>query len=808
MPALSRRAALVVPLVAALAPAPALAQPTVAKADPAAVEHFEKHVRPLLLDQCAGCHGKDGKAKGGLKLTTAAEVAAGGESGPVVVPGEPGKSLLVQSVRYDGDLKMPPKGKLRPEQVAALEKWVKGGAVWPAAAAPAAAPRPDGGFSDEQKRFWAFQPHRDPAVPPVKNPGWVTSPIDAFILAKLVAAGLTPAPPADRRTLLRRVTYDLTGLPPTPDEIAAFLADPSDAAFARVVDRLLASPAYGERWARHWLDVVRYADSNGLDENTAFGNAWRYRDYVVRALNADKPYDQFVLEQLAGDLLPATAGPLDDRLTATGFLVLGPKLLAEPDKAKMVMDIVDEQIDVAGKAFLGLTVACARCHDHKFDPVPTRDYYALAGIFKSTKTMATLATVAKAHERPLGAKDTPEVALYRDRLVLAKKELQELERTFGKTPEKDQEKRHAIHLKAEERRAEIKELEKTVPPAAFALAVQDEANPADVKVHVRGNTQTLGEVAPRGFLRVLAGGRPPAIAPKASGRLELARWVASADNPLTARVMVNRVWQHHLGEGIVRSPDNFGALGDRPSHPELLDWLAVRFTKSGWSLKALHRLVLLSNTYQMASRPVSAAAATVDPDNRLLSHFPRRRLEAEAIRDGMLAAAGTLDRTASGSLLNNGNFEYVTSDQSRSKTRYDIERRSLYLPVIRNNVFEFFQTFDFVEPHVATGKRAVTVVAPQALYLMNNPFVARQSAAFADRLLKLPGDDAGRVAAAYERAYGRPPTTEEVVRAVGFVERYAAGLAGVEADAAKRRPRAWAAWCQAVFASNEFAYVD
>ncbi|QDU22167.1 PSD1 and planctomycete cytochrome C domain-containing protein [Urbifossiella limnaea] len=788
-------------LRAALVASVVLLSPVIAAAQPAA-EHFEKHVRPLLLEHCGGCHGKDGKAKGGLKLTTAAELAAGGESGPVVVPGHADKSLLVETVRYGGDLKMPPKGKLRPDQIAALEKWVKDGAVWPGGTGVTAASggRWDGGITDDQKRFWAFQPVREPKVPDTNHP--TQSRIDAFVRTRLDAAGLTPAPPADRRTLIRRVTYDLTGLPPTPEEVAAFLADRGDGAFARVVDRLLASSAYGERWARHWLDVARYADSNGLDENTAFGNAWRYRDYVVRAFNTDKPYDRFVLEQLAGDLLPDDAATREDRLTATGFLVLGPKLLAEPDKAKMVMDIVDEQIDVAGKAFLGLTVSCARCHDHKFDPIPTRDYYALAGIFKSTKTMATLATVAKAHERPLGPKDSPETLLYRDRLKLVTKELRTLEQEFGKLPATDKDKRHALHLKAEERRAEIKQLEKTVPPPAVVLAVQDEANPADVKVHVRGNTQTLGELAPRGFLRVVSD-KAPSIPAKASGRLELARWVASADNPLTARVLVNRVWQHHFGEGLVRTPDDFGTRGERPSHPELLDWLAAQFVKNGWSLKSLHRLILLSDTYQMASRPVPAAAAAVDPDNRLLSHFPRRRLEAEAVRDAMLAVAGTLDRTAGGTLLENGNFEYINNDRARGVARYDNARRSLYLPVIRNNVFDFFQTFDFVEPHVSNGKRAVTVVAPQALYLMNNPFVARQAAALAESLLKLPADDAGRVAAAYERAYGRPPTTEETARALAFVGRYAAALEGAE-----RRPRAWAAWCHVVFASSEFVYVE
>jgi len=803
MTGLLRRAASVA-FLALLLPSPVAAQP------PAAVEFFEKKVRPLLADQCQSCHGAPGKkAKGGLKLTTRGELLAGGEGGPALVPGDPDKSTLVKAVRYDGDLKMPPKGKLKPDEIAALEKWVKDGAVWPtAAAAEAVAPAPPGGplFTAAQKQFWAFQPVKDPPVPAPATP----NPIDAFVRARLAAAGLKAAPPADPRTLVRRVTFDLTGLPPTPEEIDAFAADPSPAAFEKVVDRLLASPAYGERWARHWLDVARYADSNGLDENTAFANAWRYRDYVVRSLNADTPYDQFVTEQLAGDLLPSSADPAvaADRLTATGFLVLGPKVLAEPDKQKMVMDIVDEQIDVVSKTFLGLTVACARCHDHKFDPIPTRDYYGLAGVFKSTKTMASLATVAKAHERPLAGPEPPEAVAKRTRLDTLRKEVKGLEGKFGATPEKDKEKRQEIHVEAEKRRAEIKELEKAVRPAVpMALAVQDEAAPADVKVHVRGNTLTLGEVAPRVFPRIVAGEAQSPVPAKASGRLELARWVASKDNPLTARVMVNRVWQHHFGEGIVRTPDNFGRLGERPTHPELLDWLAARFVADGWSLKHLHRRILLSDAYRMSSAN-DDKSALADPDNRLLWRFNRRRLEAEAVRDSVLAVAGTLDRTPGGSLLANGNFEYINNEHSRGGVRYGSARRSLYLPVIRNNVFDFFQTFDFVEPHVPTGKRAHTVVAPQALFLMNNPFVAEQSAAFAASLLIGSGPDADRVTAAYRRAFGRAATTEEAARAGAFVKRYEAGLEAVETDGAKRRAKAWAAWCQVVFASSEFVYVD
>ncbi|MGV3720018.1 MAG: DUF1549 domain-containing protein, partial [Actinomycetota bacterium] len=380
-----------------------------AKVDPKAAAFFEAKIRPLLAQQCQGCHGEKAQ-KGGLRVDNAAAFFKGGETGPMVVPGHPEKSSLIEVIGYAKDLKMPPQGKLKPQQIADLTQWVSMGAPWPgydATAVVEGPAKPGQLFTEEQKKFWAYQPVRDPAPPVVRNKAWVKSPIDAFILQKLEAKGLKPAAVTDRRTLIRRVTYDLTGLPPTPEEVRAFLADTSPTAYAKLIDRLLATPAYGERWGRHWLDIVRYADSNGLDENTAFANAWRYRDYVIKSFNQDKPYDDFVREQLAGDLLPASQDDEvnRDRLTATGFLVLGPKVLAEPDKQKMLMDIVDEQIDTTGKAFMGLTLGCARCHDHKFDPLPTMDYYSLAGIFKSTRTMQSLATVAKAYERPLADKE-------------------------------------------------------------------------------------------------------------------------------------------------------------------------------------------------------------------------------------------------------------------------------------------------------------------------------------------------------------------------------------------------------------------
>ena len=821
MTALPRRAALFAALL--IAPASASAND----------EFFEKKIRPLLAEKCLNCHGAPGtKVKGGLKLNSRADLIAGGDSAmPAVVPGAPEKSLLIQAVKYTDDaLKMPPKGKLSDAEIADLTKWVKDGAQWPKEAAPNPEPKATGPlFTPEQKAFWAFQKVKEPAVPGAQG----ANPIDAFILAKLSDKGLSPAAPAEKRTLIRRVTFDLTGLPPTPEEVDAFLKDTDANAFEKVVDRLLASSAYGERWGRHWLDVARYADSNGLDENTAFGNAWRYRDYVIKSLNDDKPYDRFLKEQLAGDLLPAdTDAAKLDQLTATGFLSIGPKVLAEPDKQKMLLDIADEQLDTVGKAFMGLTLGCARCHDHKFDPLPTRDYYSLLAVFTSTRTMENLNTVAKAHERDPNGPEKPEIKANRAKLEQVKKDLRKLETDFGKTPEKEKEKRTEIHLKAEEKRAEIKKLEASLPASLTVLAVEDGTAAAygtqtrNLYVQVRGTYTMPGVEAPAVFPRIIAGEEQKPFVPvkpnpadqleankirygslrERSGRLELANWLADPAHPLTARVMVNRVWQHHFGEGLVRTPDNFGRLGERPTHPELLDWLAVQFTKNGWSLKKLHKLILLSATYQMSSTH-DAKAALADPDNRLLWHFNRRRLEAEAVRDSMLAIAGTLDRQSGGSLLDNGNFEYINNEHSRGGVRYGAPRRSIYLPVIRNNVFDFFSAFDFVEPHVSNGKRASTVIASQALYLLNNPFVTAQAKALADSLLKAESDDA-RVKTAYLRAFARAASDDEIGRAVSFVQRFDAALTEKEKDAVARRAKAWAAWCQVLFASSEFVYVN
>ncbi len=946
---------------------------------------------------------------------------------------------------------------------------------------------------------WAFQP-LSRVEPPA---GEAAHPVDRFIRATLAGRGLAPAPAADRRTLIRRLSFDLTGLPPSPEEVDPFLADSAPDAVARLTERLLASPHYGERWGRWWLDAARYADTNGQDENKVMANAWRYRDWVVRAFNADTPFDQFTVEQLAGDLLPAegvSEETVFDRWTATGLLVLGPKLLAEQDKPKLVMDVVDEQIDMVSRTFLGLTVSCARCHDHKFDPIPARDYYALAGIFKSTRTMENLDFVSKFNERRITTQSALAAAESHAKALAAKTEAVQsairaandaltsawrrdlsrhlaaalatapptgpdaeivkklaalvaadpasdavsrslrdlaaspekttafLSRTEAPAPAgnalrlapgrvgaafdatganhlelphspaldppqltvetwvratsfpKDGDPRrwlvnknanewveghyaillsadragaylnigggkenvfsvwtpgpvlkagqwhhlaftydgaslrlfvdgqpagetainrprvpgqtplalgvrqdgylhfqgrldearvfdHALtaeqirlhfsdpsrppdpgavarwefnDLSAADREmlagAEVREalfgsggalalpadprplhpqatrdaiatLERerdalkssTPPPPAFALAVAD-AEPVDLPVHIRGSHLTLEkEPVPRGFIRAASCGAPPAIPPGHSGRLQLARWLTSAENPLVPRVIVNRVWQAHFGEGLVRTPDNFGLRGEAPSHPQLLDWLAREFIRSGWSVKSLHRLILSSATWQQRTRP-AAAPPDADPEDRLLSHFPRLRLEAEMIRDSLLSVSGRLDPAMGGSLTAWKNNEYTPADEVTAASL----RRTLYLPVVRDRVTDVLTIFDFANPSVTTARRTPTVVSHQALFLMNSPLVRDSARAFASLLLATPApDDAARVQLAYQRALCRPATAEETARALRFLT-----LATTASGKSGDRTAAWAAFCQALFAANEFIYLE
>ncbi|MBM3982249.1 MAG: DUF1553 domain-containing protein [Planctomycetes bacterium] len=773
-------------------------------APPDAVAHFEKKVRPVLVEKCVSCHGPE-KQKGGLRVDSRAALLLGGDRGPALVPDKPDKSLLLQVLAHDGEVKMPPKNKLPADQIAALREWVRAGAPWPDSAPVVVGP-PKGGeraFTAEERAFWAFQPVRRPAVPDVRDAkADVRNPIDRFLLAKLSANGLTFAPPADRRALLRRVTFDLTGLPPTPEETEAFLkADAADA-YEKVVDKLLASPAYGEKWGRRWLDVARYADSNGMDENLAYVNAWRYRDYVIRSLNADKPYDQFVKEQIAGDLLPGgTEAERADRLTATGFLVIGPKMLAEDDPMKMRMDIIDEQLDTVGQAFMGLTLGCARCHDHKFDPITTGDYYGLAGMFYSTKTMKNHSVVAAWNERAIG---TPASAAARaeweQKVAAAKAQL-----ARAQSPAVAAVAGFASVPLVRQQRDKVAAAEKAKPPGEEAMAVED-AKGENLKVHLRGNHLTLGAEAPRRLPRVVAGDAPLALGSDRSGRKEFAEWLARPDNPLTARVMVNRVWAGHFGAGLVRTPDNFGRLGERPTHPELLDWLAAEFVANNWSMKHLHRLVVTSGAYRMSSRPNPAAGAK-DPDNRLLAHFPRRRLDAEEIRDGMLAVSGLLDRTAGGTLLKATPRQYVTGTGSRNYDGYAAPRRSVYLPVVRSAVYDVFQTLDFPDPSVPNGQRVATTIPTQALLLLNSALADQTAAAFAKAVLAVEGDEAARVRTAYNRAYGRAPTAAELDTVLAYLKG-SEGAADPKATADERRLRAWRGLCRVLLASNEFVFVE
>jgi hypothetical protein len=782
-----------------------------AEPTPEQVRHFETSVRPLLVEQCQKCHGEK-KQFAGLRLDSRAAILAGGDAGAAIVPGKPAESLLIRAVRQvDDDLKMPPKSKLTDRQITDLVRWVEMGAPFPVAS--------KSGGASRDPNHWAFQPPSDPSAPAVKNAAWPKSPLDNFILAKLEAAGLSPAAPADRRTLIRRVTFDLTGLPPTPAEIEAFVADDRPNTFADLVDRLLASPAYGERWGRHWLDVARYADSNGLDENVAHGNAWRYRDYVVAAFNGDKPYDRFLLEQLAGDLLPAVdEAQRHELLIATGFLGIGPKVLAEVDEAKMQMDIVDEQIDTVGRELLGLTLGCARCHDHKFDPIDTADYYGLAGIFKSTRTMENFKKVARWHENVLASSETKAMQAEHEARVTAKRQAVEAfvakadDEARKSIPEGTKPPQKLETLYSEEKKGELKrlrdelaQLEKNPPELPAAMGTTED-KVSDEAIHIRGNPLKLGDVVPRHVPAVLRGPAAVAFSATESGRRELAGWLIDRHHPLTTRVLVNRVWRWHFGKGLVGTPDNFGLLGEAPSHPELLDWLALRFIDGGWSIKSLHRLILNSATYQQGSTPAAESAA-YDPENRLFGRADVRRLEAEAVRDALLAVSGQLDTTMGGTLLTVKNRSYFFDHTSKDLTDYTSRRRSLYLPVVRNNLYDVFQLLDAPDAAIPNGDRATTTVAPQALLMLNSDFVMQCASEFAGRLLSGPGDDDSRMQRLYAIACGRAATAEELAANRKYLADLEHSLPAGEPDAGRRQRQAWNILCHTIVAANEFMYV-
>jgi hypothetical protein len=918
-----------------------------AEPSPSEIELFEKKVRPLLVERCYSCHSAEAKKlKGGLRLDSAEGWLKGGDTGPAVVAGEPDKSLLIEAVRYaNPDMEMPPKGKLADGEVAVLVEWVKRGAIGPKETPVASGAGKRVIDLEAGRKHWAYQPIGHPAPPAVKDVAWPRNDVDRFILAKLEEHGLQAAPEAAPAALVRRLYFDLTGLPPTPAEIDEYLNDARPDRYERLVDRLLASPRYGERWGRHWLDVARYGESLTL-RGFILKDAWHYRDYVIESFNADRPFERFMKEQVAGDLM--TADSIDERrrqIVATAFLAMGNNNLEEQDKKQLEMDLVDEQIDTIGRAFLAQTIGCARCHDHKFDPIPTSDYYALAGILHSTTTLEH-ANVSKWMEAPLPVDPAMEEPLRRHEAAVA--ELTERIKVAkavvakargGKSPgivavadlvgfvvDDEQAKRvgewkHSTNFKTyvgegylvdegthpeaktltfilpeaaesgkyevrfaytagtnraakvpvtvfsadgektievdqrdeppigghfvslgqynfekngqsfvivsnqggkgsviadavqflpaelvaategakaqpagakpqaagevKELEAELKKLIESGPKREAVISVKEAKEIADQRICVRGSVHTLGDVAPRGFLRVVAMNDVPAMPKEQSGRRELGEWLASPQNPLPARVMANRVWHWLMGEGLVRTTDNFGTTGEPPSHAELLDYLARRLIDGGWSVKGLVREIVLSRTYRMA-----CGESPSDPENRLLSHASRRRLDAECIRDGMLLVSGDLKPAAGGRTYKEG----MTSDFAFKQTD---TVRSVYLPVFRNALPEIFEAFDFADPSVSTGRRNVSTVPPQALFMMNHPFVAEQAKHTAGRLMALGlADDAARAEWAYRVTLGRSPAQREKDAVVEYVRR-----AGDSADA-------WGDVFHALFGSVEFRYVE
>ncbi|MBA2116750.1 DUF1553 domain-containing protein [Bremerella alba] len=789
-------------------------------AEPAApssqdLSFFEAKIRPLLVTHCIDCHGADTQ-ESSLRVDTMSGMLGGGESGAAVIPKDPKHSLLLAAVQYDNDhLKMPPDGKMSDAQIKLLQQWIQMGAPHPDLLGKnAVEPRRSPIDMKAARNYWAFRPVERPAVPAVEASAGPRNPIDAFIEAALIREGLVPNVAADRRTLIRRATFDLTGLPPTPEQVAAFLADESPDAFAKVVDRLLASTEYGRRWGRHWLDVVRYADSNGLDENQAFVDAWRYRNYVIDAMNEDKPFDQFVMEQVAGDLLADSSGssgsPKDfDAVVATGFLTLGPKVLAEKDTVKMEMDIIDEQIDTLGQAFLGLTIACARCHDHKFDPISTADYYAMAGIFKSTQSMQSLKTVAKYNEKVLATEAEVQRKAQLDQSRKEKQaELDKLVKATKQTQPGIEEKSYPAEVQQQlaELRQQIAALTDQAPSLPTAMAVE-EGTPENVRIHVRGSHLILGQQVERGVPAVLQLRDSLEISDGESGRLQLAKWLVHPENPLTARVAVNRVWRWHFGTGLVSSTDNFGKLGDTPSHPRLLDWLATELVAGGWSLKKLHRQIMLSDTYQRSSA-VDPESAAIDPENRWYWRANVQRLQAEALRDSLLYVSGKLDPTQGSSVLAVEKWKLVFDHTSKDDTSYDSLRRAVYLPVIRNNLYDGFMLFDYATADTTQGDRPTSTVAPQALFTMNSPLFLDSAEALAERLKQQePTDDAQRIGLLYQLTLARPPQEHEVTRLLQTIEQLENALQSqMEPDQAHRQ--AWAAACQCLLGSNEFLYVE
>lgn len=768
---------------------------------------YEKNIRPVLASKCYNCHSaRAAKLQAGLLLDTRSGILKGGDSGASVVPGKPDDSLLIRAIRYtDQDTQMPPAkagGKLSDDVIANFEKWVRMGAPGPNTVAAKTSADLN---KKRAEQFWAFQLPKKSKPPTVNDSAWPRNDIDRFVLAALEEQRLHPVADAEPRALLRRVYFDLIGMPPTIDELNDFLAEcdkgPQErqAAFTAVVDRLLQSPQFGERWGRHWLDVARYAESTGKESNNLFPTAWRYRDYVIKSFNDNKPYDQFIREQIAGDLLSTRdAAQHNERITATGFLALGTKNIVEKDRLVFRMDVIDEQIDTVSRAVLGLTVACARCHDHKYDPITMRDYYALAGIFRSTETL--YGTSGRKNKGTNASSLLP--------LADESKPLPAVTKADSSKPAVAESKPNGKRKKKGKKNAakDVASDAGTTDDVAHAVMGVRDGKVVDCPVYLKGDTDDPGDKVPRGLVAVMTKAKTPLMPSVASGRYELAQWLTAKDNPLTARVMVNRVWQHLFGEGLVRTADNFGATGELPTHPELLDDLAVRFMESGWSVKKLVREIVLSRSYSL-STSFEAANADVDPSNHLLWRANPRRLDAEAIRDAMLTASGLIDlNPPSGSAVaavGNG----LASKYSTKFVDGESRNRSVYLPVVRDFVPSCLEVFDFAEPSFVVANRGVTNVPSQALYLMNNPFVIEQSKALARRVAAVSNlSDVERISLAYQHALGRLPTEAERTRIDAYL-RAELGTAPRSNRSSPTNEDVYALICQSLFASAEFRYL-
>ena len=780
--------------------------------DAESLAFFEAKIRPVLVDKCYACHAAGSeKIKGGLRVDHREGMMKGGDGGPSIVPGKPDESPLIEAIRYaDESLRMPPKTPLSPEQVADFETWVRMGAPDPRDAAPAAlasvAPKLD---IAKGREFWSFRPVADPPAPPVKDAGWPRGDVDRFLLARLEVAGIAPAPDADRPTLIRRATFDLTGLPPTPEEVDTFFGDDSPDAFAQVVDRLLASPHYGERWGRHWLDLVRYADTAGCNSDFPVPTAYKYRDYVIRAFNQDKPYDRFVREQVAGDLLADDPTTEVERKVATGYLATARRFGSSPTEFHLTLD---DAIDNLGKAFLGLSLGCARCHDHKFDPVPQSDYYALYGILDGAKfAYPGLENVRRTKD--FVALGTPEQA---EALRKHEAETYDLEVKLRKlnrereAPLKEGRTKEAIKAEVDEVKARLEELDAHPPEVAKAYAVS-EGKPHDAPLFRKGDPAHPAAAVPRGFLQVLGGqALPPEVAVRESGRRELAGWLVDPSNPLAARVMVNRIWQHHFGRGLVATPNDFGIRGKPPTHPDLLDHLATRFVADGWSVKAMHRRLMLSRAYQLSAAEDSHAA-TVDPNNELHWRNERRRLSAEEIRDAMLAVAGTLDRTPPAgpfAFQPEAQFRYTQHVQFVAPPSFDTNKRTVYQIQQRLRRRRVLEVFDGADPNATTPDRPLSTTAIQALYLMNDPFVHERAKELAARLEAAEPDDGGRVALAYRLALGRKAAGAEVDAGLAYLVEAVPALAEAGVPDDRRARSALESLVRVLLASNEFLFVD